>query len=229
MNNFFKFEKDILFEDAPHDPSMKFRFQAYANTAWFNLNGYAYPNSDGSPTIFKIEDAVLLPVGSYALDLNRDLKGSPLDAVYLISKDGSQKEIVRNDSIQVEKQQYFDLVFEFKSNSRYLVGDNFDFQEDYGKDYEIIIKLISGGLYERERKIAVLKGDLDEDGAITYKDLVLMNLLEFGANFEGTDTFRWDIDNDGDIGGIDNLILEKYLKGKESLYQVEFIDEVQYE
>lgn len=223
MNNFFKFEKDISLVDYPFDPLKPFKFQAYANTAWFNLSGYC-----GYDSKMKIEDAVLLPAGSYALDLNRDLKGWG-DEVYLVSKDGSRKVRVRKDSIQVEKQQYFDLVFEFKSNSYYLVGDNFDFQEDHGKDYEIIIKLISGGLYERERKIAVLKGDLDGDGAITYKDLVLMNLLEFGANFENLDTFRWDIDNDGNIGGIDNLVLEKYLKGKESLYQVQFIDEVQYE
>lgn len=231
MNNFFKFEEDILFEDTPIDPSMKLKFRAYGNTPWFNLDGYAYPQSDGSATIFKIENAILLPKGSYSLSLNRNLKGRG-DSVFLVSKDGAKKKQIGNDSIQVEQQQFFDLIFELKSGYRYFEGDFWsERQEDYGKDYQIKVALISGGLYEREKKYAVWKGDINNDGKIDWEDFVLMNLFDFPWEVEledADDMFRMDVNGDGWVGGLDNLTLERYLCGREKLYEVEFRERLPY-
>lgn len=232
MSNFFKFEKDIDIEENPIDQSTPLKFHAYGGTSWFNISGYAYPNSaTGDPTIFEIKNAFVLPSGKYEISINKELKNFDQTRDKLYFRIGDLYEEIEKEPkiITIEKQGALDFVFMLESSVRYFVGDNYKKQEDFGKDYSIQINIISGGLYEREKKYAVLKGDLNEDGMITLQDLARMRAYILGAEYMNeTDLFRYDINGDGFVDIADLTSLALYLTGQEKIYDIEFRDEVEH-
>lgn len=234
MSNFFQFEKDIDAEQTPIGTDRILKFHAFGGSSWFNVSGYAYPNIyDEEPTIIEIKDAFVIPSGEYEISINQDLKGfsdsDGSDRIYL--KIGNSYEELNSvpKIITVENQESISLVFSFQSTTHYAVGDYYKQQEDFGKDYSIQINLITGGLYDREKKYAVLKGDLNGDGLVDLNDVVLMRLHLLGAELENeSDSFRYDLNEDGKIDAVDLLSLQRYILGISKLYDIEFRDEVEH-
>lgn len=218
--NFFKFTESLHKIEYPFDPSRPFEFFSFGGTPWFYISGYAY-ESESKPTEICIEKCVFLAKGVYKIKLDKNLKGFNQDKVFLSSSDNSFVFELTEESkeLVLDRQTQFDLVFSFSSGIHYLKGDYFSAQEDYGKDYSIIINLISGGIFDSPKEKAVLKGDINGDGIIDIEDLSLLKQYVLGAELYdiSTDLFRMDINEDGTIDENDVYFLEDYIFAKKSL------------
>lgn len=224
MNDFVLFKENVFF-----DIANSLYFDGYKGSNWFSLNG-EFRGDYISPQV------LTLPKGTYSISLNRALKKTSdgnEDRIYLSDSQG--RTFVRISTtpreFSLEKTENIHLYFMFFTGSEehYTKGEFFEKQEDYGKDYFININVISGGLYEREKKYAVLKGDLNEDGMVTLQDLAKLRAYTLGAEYlNETDLFRYDINGDGIIDAADLTPLRKYLIGQEKLYDIEFRDEVEH-
>ena len=220
MSNFFCFEKDIDVVEYPFDPSRPFRFKAYGGTPFFSLSGYSYPGTE-----FLLEKAFVLPKGQYQIGLDVELKGRNDKIVLRNEENNFDIELSKEQTkITVENQMELDFILIFNSDTRYLFGDNYNEQEDYGKDYSIKVNVLSGGLYDRKTYTAVLKGDTTKDGLISMDDLLILRTHLLGGEFEEVDTFRYDLNGDGVIDAVDLMIIRRYLSGTYPLYDVEYME-----
>ena len=222
MSNFFFFDEDIEIVQYPFDPSRPFYFHAFGGSSWFYISGYAYPD-----TRVEFDTDFIIPVGEYEVSLNMGLKGRE-DVLCFCDE---RRNVLcylseQKQKVIIQEETRIKLVIQFNSSIHYLKGDNYEAKEDYGKDYFININVVSGGQYERKKEIAVLKGDLNEDGLISTEDLVNMRLYLLGAEFENAgDMERYDINGDGKIDAVDLLALRQYLSALYPLTDINFREE----
>ena len=221
MNDFVLFEENFSFV-----VQNSLCFEGYKESNWFSLNGKLWGEYI-SPQI------LTLPKGTYSISLNRPLKKDSdgnEDRIYLSDSQGGTftriSTMPREFSLEKTENIHIYFMFFTGGDEYYTKGEFFERQEDYGKDYFININVVSGGQYERKKEIAVLKGDLNEDGLISTEDLVNMRLYLLGAEFENAgDMERYDINGDGKIDAVDLLALRQYLSALYPLTDINFREE----
>jgi hypothetical protein len=216
MNEIVIFDRDVSISIGQNETLKLFGF---GGTNWFYLDGKYFGE-------WMTEKVFSLPKGKYSVRLNRNLKWYNNDFLYLCNNKGMTFAFLKEESVEFELEKETDVYFYFSfggANTNYFRGEYFEEQEDYGKDYQIILKVLSGGYFDRPKEKAIICGDTNGDGRIDIEDLANVRMLLLGAKFEDESLDRYDANGDGIIDGIDLLMIRKHILASS------FIDKITYQ
>lgn len=219
MNEIVIFDGDVSISIGRNETLKLFGF---GGTNWFYLDGQYFGE-------WMTEKIFSLPKGKYSVRLNKNLKGYNNELLYLCNNEGITFAFLKEESVEFELEKETDVYLYFSfggASTRYYRGDYYEAKEDYGKDYQIILKVLSGGYFERPKEKAIICGDTNGDGRIDIEDIANVRMLILGAEFEDESLSRYDANDDGIIDAVDLLMIRKHTKASYFIDKIIYQEEV---